>query len=271
MQINLLVGTMIATSQPAAVSYLYYADRIYQLPLAVIGSAVGVVLLPELARALRSRGEAAAIETQNRCIEYALLLTLPATLALIAIPDPIVTVLYQRGAFDATASYATSWALIAYTLGLPAYVLAKALTPGFYAREDTATPFRFAMISLAFNVALSLSLFQFLNYAGIALATALASWLNVSLLSWRLHRRGHFRIDAQLKRNMPRALVCSLIMAAARQRRRLWRGCGQLVVKVAALSVLVASGLGLFSPWRWRAAPSPREPKRMLGAPEVGP
>src|SRR4029077_7429118 len=84
-----------------------------------------------------------------------------------------------------------------------------------YAREDTATPFRFAVISLAFNVALSLSLFQFLNYAGIALATALASWLNARLLSWRLHRRGHFRVDAQLKRNMPRALVCSLIMAAA--------------------------------------------------------
>jgi len=268
MQINLLVGTMIATSQPAAVSYLYYADRIYQLPLAVIGSAVGVVLLPELARALRSRGEAAAIETQNRCIEYALLLTLPATLALIAIPDPIVTVLYQRGAFDATASYATSWALIAYTLGLPAYVLAKALTPGFYAREDTATPFRFAMISLAFNVALSLSLFQFLNYAGIALATALASWLNVGLLSWRLHRRGHFRIDAQLKRNMPRALVCSLIMAAAlRGGAWLLAGplAGQLVVKVAALSVLVAGGLALFLALALASgAVAPGELKRML-------
>jgi len=105
------------------------------------------------------------------------------------------------------------------------------------------------MISLAFNVALSLSLFQFLNYAGIALATALASWLNVSLLSWRLHRRGHFRIDAQLKRNLPRALVCSLIMAAAlRGGAWLLAGplAGQLVVKVAALSVLVASGLALF-------------------------
>ena len=117
MQVNLLVGTMVATSQPAAVSYLYYADRIYQLPLAVIGSAVGVVLLPELARALRTKGEAAASAIQNRSIEYALLLTLPATVALIAIPDPIVNVLYLRGAFGMTAAVATSWALVCYTLG----------------------------------------------------------------------------------------------------------------------------------------------------------
>ena len=268
MQINLLIGTMIATSQPAAVSYLYYADRIYQLPLAVIGSAVGVVLLPELARALRSRGEAAAIETQNRCIEYALLLTLPATVALIAIPDPIVTVLYQRGAFDATASFATSWALIAYTLGLPAYVLAKALTPGFYAREDTATPFRFAMISLAFNIALSLTLFQFLNYAGIALATALASWLNVGMLSWTLHRRGHFRLDAQLLRHVPRALGCSLVMGVAlRGGAWLLAGplAGHLAVKVVALSVLVAGGIGLFFALALLSGTvAPAELKRML-------
>ena len=153
MQVNLLIGTMIATNQPAAVSYLYYADRIYQLPLAVIGSAVGVVLLPELARALRTKGEAAASAIQNRSIEYALLLTLPATVALIAIPDPIVNVLYLRGAFGMTAAVATSWALVCYTLGLPAYVLAKALTPGFFAREDTRTPFRLAMISLGCNIA----------------------------------------------------------------------------------------------------------------------
>ena len=249
MQINLLIGTMIATIQPAAVSYLYYADRIYQLPLAVIGSAVGVVLLPELARALRGRGEAAAIETQNRCIEYALLLTLPATIALLAIPDPIVTVLYERGAFGAVASVATSWALVAYTVGLPAYVLAKALTPGFYAREDTATPFRFAMISLCVNIALSLTLFQFMNYAGIALATAIASWLNVGLLTWRLHRRGHFKVDAQLLRNVPRTLMCSLLMGIG-LRAGAWLLAeplaGHLVVKSLALALLVIGGIAFF-------------------------
>jgi putative peptidoglycan lipid II flippase len=249
MQVNLLIGTMIATNQPAAVSYLYYADRIYQLPLAVIGSAVGVVLLPELARALRAKGEAAAMQTQNRCIEYALLLTLPATVALLAIPDPIVVVLYERGAFDATASIATSWALVAYTIGLPAYVLVKALTPGFFAREDTATPFRFAMISLAVNIALSVTLFQFLNYTGIALATALASWLNVGLLTWRLHSRGQFRIDAQLARNVPKALACSLAMGLVlRGGAWLLAGplAGHLMAKTVALTLLVGGGVALF-------------------------
>jgi len=249
MQINLLVGTMVATSQPAAVSYLYYADRIYQLPLAVIGSAVGVVLLPELARALRARGEEAARDIQNRSIEYALLLTLPATVALIAIPDPIVTVLYERGAFDAHASFATSWALIAYTIGLPAYVLVKSLTPGFYSREDTATPFRFAMISLVINTIGSYTLFQFMSYVGIALATAFASWLNVGMLGFTLYRRGHLKLDAQLKRNAPRALLCSLVMGLALRAGAWLLGgalAGHLVVKALALSALVTGGIGLF-------------------------
>lgn len=249
MQVNLLIGTMIATHQPAAVSYLYYADRIYQLPLAVIGSAVGVVLLPELARALRTKGEEAAAAIQNRSIEYALLLTLPATAALIAIPDPIVNVLYLRGAFGETAAVATAWALICYTLGLPAYVLAKALTPSFFAREDTATPFRLAMISLGCNILLSITLFQFINYAGIALATALASWLNVAMLSWRLHRRGHLRMDSQLARNLPKALLCSLFMGAA-LRAGAWAlapaFAGHLLAKVAALTLLVGGGLAVF-------------------------
>jgi putative peptidoglycan lipid II flippase len=249
MQVNLLIGTMIATNQPAAVSYLYYADRIYQLPLAVIGSAVGVVLLPELARALRRESQAAAFAIQNRSIEYALLLTLPATVALIAIPDPIVNVLYLRGAFGTSAAVATAWALVCYTFGLPAYVLVKALTPGFFAREDTATPFRFAMISLGCNMALSITLFQFLSYAGIALATALASWLNVALLAWTLQRRGELKVDAQLTRNLPKALLCSLAMGAA-LRAGAWilhgAFAGSLLVRIAALTLLVGGGVAVF-------------------------
>src|SRR5207248_5955820 len=167
------------------------------------------------ARALPRQGVAPAIAIQNRSVEYALLLTLPATVALIVIPDPIVNVLYLRGAFDQTAAVATSWALVCYSIGLPAYVLVKALTPSFFAREDTTTPFRFAVISLACNIALSITLFQFLNYAGIALATALASWLNLGMLSWKLRARGQLKPDAQLSRNLPKALLCSLLMGAA--------------------------------------------------------
>jgi putative peptidoglycan lipid II flippase len=207
------------------------------------------VLLPELARALRSRGEEAAMAIQNRSVEYALLLTLPATVALIAIPDPIVVVLYQRGAFAASASVATSWAVLAYSLGLPAYVLVKALTPGFFAREDTGTPFRFAMISLGLNIVLSVGLFQVMNYAGIALATAIASWFNVAMLTRRLHRRGHFRIDAQLARNVPKALACSLAMGIAlRLGAHVLAGplAGHLLAKAASLTLLVAGGIVLF-------------------------
>src|SRR5215468_6151156 len=164
MQINLVIGTIIASLTPAAVSYLYYADRIYQLPLAVIGSAVGVVLLPELTRQLRSDRPQQAMETQNRCIEFAMLLTVPAAVALIVVPEPIIAVLFQRGAFQPEATWPTALALAAYSAGLPAYVLVKALTPGYFAREDTATPFRYAIISLVANIILSVGLFQLIGF-----------------------------------------------------------------------------------------------------------
>ena len=248
-QINLLVGTIIATLQPGAVSYLYYADRIYQLPLAVIGSAVGVVLLPELTRSLRGGRPEAAMAALNRCIEFAALLTLPAAVALVAIPGPIVAVLFQRGAFDATASQATALALTAYAVGLPAYVLIKSLAPGFYAREDTATPFRYAVISMAANVALSLVLFRVLGFVGIALASALAAWLNAGLLGHRLHARRHLVGDDRLRRRLPRTVVSSLVMGVG-----LWLAAdrlgaalaGPLALKVAALAALVLGGLALF-------------------------
>ncbi len=249
MQINLLIGTQIASWQESAVSYLYYADRIYQLPLAVIGTAVGVVLLPELSRHLRAgRGEAAA-GTFNRSIEFALLLTLPATAALVAIPGPIVSVLFERGAFTAAAGAATTLALVAYAVGLPAYVLAKILTAGFFAREDTATPFRFAVVSMLANIVLSIVLSRFMGHVGIALATALASWLNVAQLGWRLRRRSELSLDARLRRRLPRVLLSSLAMGLA-----VWAIAaplagaltGPLVVKTAALALLVLGGAALF-------------------------
>ena len=250
MQINLLVGTIIATLQPGAVSYLYYADRIYQLPLGVIGAAVAVVLLPELTRRLRANRPAAAMDSLNRCLEFALLLTLPATAALIAIPGPIISVLFERGAFDAAAADATTLALAAFATGLPAYVLVKALAPAFFAREDTATPFRFGAISVVANVVLSLLLFQVLGFLGIALATAIASWINVGLLAWRLHRSGFLETDARLRERLPRMLFCSLAMGGA-----LWAAAGllepalagPLPLAAAALAVLVFGGMGLFA------------------------
>jgi putative peptidoglycan lipid II flippase len=249
MQINLLIGTMIASLAPGAVSYLYYADRIYQLPLGVIGSAVGVVLLPEITRRLRSGQEQAARESLNRAIELGLLITLPASIALIAIPDEIIGTLFERGAFGADATRYTAAALASFALGLPAFVLIKALAPAFYAREDTATPFRYAVATMIANTLLSLAFFPWLSFVGIALATSLASWLNLFLLWARLARSEFLVIDSRLRRRAPRILLVSLAMGAA-----LLAGAAALeeplagpgAVRAAALAVLVGVGGGLY-------------------------
>jgi putative peptidoglycan lipid II flippase len=256
MQINVLVGTMIATLQSGAVSYLYYADRIYQFPLAIVGTAAGVVLLPALARNLRAGRDAAAMLTLNRGLEFTMLLTLPATAALIAIAEPIVRVLYERGAFGAEASDATALAVLAYAVGLPAYVLVKCLTPCFFAREDTATPFRYAVISVLTNAVLSVALFHVIGFSGIALSTALASWLNVALLSATLRRRGLLTIDPVRRARLPRILAASILMGAA-----LYLAAeplagalaGPLPLKVAALLALVVGGLVLYGGLAWLA------------------
>jgi putative peptidoglycan lipid II flippase len=250
MQINLVIGTIIASLQAGGVSYLYYADRIYQLPLAVIGSAVGVVLLPELTRHLRGDRDAEAMSTLNRSLELAMLLTLPATAALAAIPFPIVTVLFERGAFGAEASAATAAALAAYSAGLPAFVLVKTLTPGYYAREDTATPFRYAVVSMIANTALSVGLFQIWGFLGIAIGTSIASWLNAGMLFTTLGKRAHFAADARLKRRLLRIVLASACMGiglwvAARYLGPAFQGAPH--VKAAALAALVAGGLVVYA------------------------
>ena len=249
MQINLVIGTQIASWQDGAVSYLYYADRVYQFPLAVVGSAAGVVLLPVLSRHLRAGEDAAAMATLNRGIELVLLLTVPAAVALIAIPLPIVRVLFQHGNFTAQDSLATAIALGIYGAGLPAFVLVKALTPAFYAREDTATPFRYAIISMVVNTILSVVLFQVMAFAGIALGTVLASWLNIGMLSFRLHKRGHLAVDTRLRARLPRILISSLLMGFAVSALA-WPLApllsGRLYLQAAAIIILVLVGLIVF-------------------------
>ena len=152
-QINIVVGTIVASLQPGAVSWLYYADRLYQLPLGIVGIAIGIVLLPDLARALRAGREDDANHAQNRSFEFAAALTLPAAVALFIIPGPIITVLYERGAFTLADTAATAPALAAYAAGLPAFVAIKVLQPGYFAREDTSTPMWYGGISMVVNVA----------------------------------------------------------------------------------------------------------------------
>jgi putative peptidoglycan lipid II flippase len=216
MQVNLLVGTMIASLLPTgAVAYLYYADRLYQLPLGVIGIAIGTALLPRLARELRGSDLDAAGHTTNRAIEVALLLTLPASAALLILAGPIVSVLFERGAFTLADTAETAWTLAAYAVGLPAFVLVKVLAPAFFAREDTRTPVIVAAWTMAANILLSIMLVFPFEHVGLAMATSLASWINAGWLAVGLNRRGFLTADRRLLRAVPRLAAASLAMSAA--------------------------------------------------------
>jgi putative peptidoglycan lipid II flippase len=239
-QISSLLDVFFASLlPPGSVSYLYYADRLSQLPLGVIGVAVGTALLPLLARQLRAGDLESALRSQNRALELALFLTLPAALALIVLAEPIIAVLFERGAFGPAETAATAAALSAYALGLPAYVLIKVLVPGFFAREDTRTPVKIAILCLVANVVFILVLIGPLAHVGIALATALAAWLNASLLAWRLRRDRLLQPDARLKRRLPRIALSALVMALA-----LWwlQAPLEALPRSLALLVLVATG-----------------------------
>ncbi len=219
-QINLLVDVVIASLLPeGSISFLYFADRVNQLPVGVIGVAVGTALLPLLSRQVAAGEGDAAANSQNRAIEAALLFTLPAAAALMVIAAPVITGLFQRGAFDASAASATAAALTAYSVGLPAYVLIKVLTPGYFARKDTKTPVRIAVLSMVVNLVLNLILMGPLQHVGLALATAIAAWLNAILLAWGLRRRGFLKIDPRLRRRVPRIAFAALVLAVA-----LWAG-----------------------------------------------
>lgn len=214
-QINLLINTAIASTQESAVTSLVLADRIYQLPLGVVGIAVATVLLPELARALRSGNLVEAGNLQNRSVEFVLFLTLPAAAALLVMSEPIVRLVFEHGKFTAQSTPVVANILAVYGLGLPAFVLIKAFIPGFFAREDTRTPMIFACISVAVNVSLAMILFPRLSAVGIATAEISAGWVNALLLFATLLWRGHWHVDMPLLTRIPRLLIACAVMALA--------------------------------------------------------
>ena len=247
MQLNQVVDVIVGSLlPPGAISLLYYADRVNQLPLGTIGAAVGTALLPLLSRQVRGPDPAAAVVTLNRALEYALVLTVPAALALIVSGYPILAVLFQRGAFPLSSAYLASQSLAAYALGLPFFVLVKVLAPAFFARGDTTMPVRIGMITLVLNFALNLALFLPLQHVGPALATSLAAIFNVTSLAVVLYRRGFLRPDPQLARRLPRIGLAALTMAAT-----LWliqtRGFDPATmergVRWGGLAVLIGAGL----------------------------
>jgi putative peptidoglycan lipid II flippase len=250
-QINVVVGTIVASLAPGAVSWLYYADRLYQLPLGIVGVAVGIVLLPDLSRALRAGDAGAASHAQNRGFEFAAALTLPAAVALFVIPGPLIAVLFERGAFTAADTAATAPALAAYALGLPAFVAIKVLQPGYFAREDTRTPMWYGAVSMVVNVVGSVALFFPFGALGIAAALSLSAWVNTVLLAWTLARRGQLEPDANLKRRLPLLAGSAFLMGAVvfglSVFLRPFLHGQPLVMEIFALAILVAAGLGFYA------------------------
>ena len=249
-QLNLAVDVIIASLLPSGtVSILYYADRVQQLPLGVIGTAVGTALLPMLSRQVRAGEAEASAATLNRALEYALFLTLPAALALIVSAWPIMFALFDRGAFGAESTRLSSQALAAYAIGLPAFVLVKVLAPGFFARGDTATPVKVGLTAVALNLALNLAFMGPLRQMGPALATSLAAMFNAALLGGVLARRGQLLPDAQFRFRVPRMLAAALVMAAVlagAQHALFGIAMPRGTLRLAALAALIAAGLAAY-------------------------
>lgn len=247
-QINLLVGRNVASFTDSAISWLNYADRIYQLPLGVVGIAVGVVLLPELARRLREGEEERARDAYSRGTEFALALTVPAAVALVVAAEPIISVLYERGEFGRADTVATALALAIYGAGLPAFVLQKVLQPLYFARGDTKSPFRFALWSMVINAVVAVGLLPVLGFSAAAWGTTIAAWGMV----WQLWRGARAlgpaaALDARFKDRFWRMLVASAAMGvciwlAARGLDGALHGPG----RVLALLVLVAFGMASY-------------------------
>ena len=211
-QINLLVGSVIASFREGAISYLYYSERVYQLPLGVIGISLGVILLPEVTKRLRNGDQIGAITSMNRGIELAMLLTIPASIALIVIPYPIISTLFQHGAFTAEDANQTALSLAGFAIGIPGYVLVRVLQPGYFARENTKTPMLIAGVTVIVNIVFSIILFDSLGHIGIAIATSIAAWVNVALLLFGL--RNFWKPDARLKSRMPKIFIASIVMGS---------------------------------------------------------
>jgi putative peptidoglycan lipid II flippase len=239
---------MIATTIDRGVSYLYYADRIYQLPLGVIGVAIGVVLLPDLSRKLRAGNEAGALASQNRALELSLFLTLPSAVALMAIPAPIIHTVFEHGEFTRSDTLAVAPALLAFASALPAFSMTKVFQPSFYAREDTKTPMQFAIISVIVNIVASFGLSRYFSHVGIAMGTAIAAWVNALLLGITLSRRQLFALDARMSDKLPRIILSGLLMGAillgSAWLLNTHYGEGtSILIRVMALLVLIVGGV----------------------------
>jgi putative peptidoglycan lipid II flippase len=235
-------------------AYLNYADRLNQLPLSVIGTALGTAILPLLSRHISTGDDGEASKVQGQAVELSMLLTLPAALALGVTSTAIVTAFFQGGRFTAEDAATTGMTLGILVGGLPAYVLIKVLTPGFYSRKDTRTPVKTAMIVLVANIALNFALIPFFGIYGLAFATAACSWLNCAMLYAILHRRGHFRIERSLWNRLSRQLVAAGAMAATLVWLQTLTGgmfAGSVGERLIGVGALVSIGMAVYFGVAW--------------------
>ena len=202
-QVAMFADTIIATFLPAgALSALYYADRLNQLPIGVIGIAIGTVLLPEMSRRLTAGDHAGAVASQRRAFEFTLLFSVPFVAAFLTVPDVIMRAMFARGAFSKADAAAAGATLAAYAIGLIPFVLIRSAVATFYARKDTATPVKAALTGVAVNVALKIVLVGSLAQVGLALATAVGAWINLLLVLGFAVRAGYLELDRALMRSL---------------------------------------------------------------------
>ena len=212
-QLNIIIGTIIASFLPiGAISHIYYADRLNQLPLAIFGIAMGIVLLPSLSKAIKNDNKNDIDETQNRSLEFSLLISLPSAVGLYILSTPIIHILFERGAFEAEDTLYTAQVLSIFSLGLPAYILIKVLITCFFARENTKTPLYVSIVSVVINIILSLFLISTMREMGIALATAISSWVNALLLFLILKFKKELVLDIIFLKNSFKIIISVFVM-----------------------------------------------------------
>lgn len=263
-QINVLLSTILASTLPTgAISYLFYADRLNQLPLGIVGIAVATTLLPLLSRHVEAGNEDTVRHYTGRAIEFSLMLGLPAAIGLGLAAQPIIQTLFERGAFGPTETAETAKALAAYAVGIPAFLLVKVFSAGLFARHDTKTPVKVALIAMATNVGAALIMLAPLQHVGIALASSLAVWVNAALLFLYLRRDGYPVGDVKLAHRLPRMIICALGMSLVTllmtgvaedylAAPELWKHIMALLLIIVPSCLLYAVLLQLTGAMRWR-------------------
>lgn len=250
-QLLIVIGAIIASATPAAVSWLYFANRLIELPLGIVGTAMGTVLIPALTRAVRSGDHAAIVQAESRGLELAVGLALPATLGLMVLSQPIVHLLFQHGAFGAHDTASTAHALIWLALGLPAHVLVKALSPAFFAREDTMTPLLATLTGLAVAIVAALLLSKPFGAGGIAAAIALAAWSSAIVLIARGAASFGFSLDGDAHRRLPVIALAALAMGGllwlAAYVTSPWMAEAHSPGRAGLLALLIAGGLAIYA------------------------